>query len=87
MKPDNVTLDVEWEGDLDENVLWSAVDVFIRRCGVPAQAAIDILLADDARLAEFEKELLETHNPNTVSGILRYIRTICPNQLEMLNRS
>ncbi|MCP4229911.1 MAG: rRNA maturation RNase YbeY [bacterium] len=66
MKPDNVTIDVSWDGDLDQDILWSAIEVFMRRCDIPKQAAIDILFADDRILAELNAEYREIKGPTDV---------------------
>ncbi len=66
MSNDNTVIEVTWEGKADQNRLYTLSEVFRRHCNVPAQAMIDVLLADDNLLADLNEKYRDIAEPTDV---------------------
>lgn len=62
----NTAIEITWGREVDEKRLFALAETFRKRCDIPPQAMIDILLADDKTLAELNLEYRDTGGPTDV---------------------
>jgi probable rRNA maturation factor len=66
LSEENTVIEVAWEGEVDRNRLVAVSEAFRRRCNIPPQAMIDILLGEDKLLAELNREYRDIAGPTDV---------------------
>jgi probable rRNA maturation factor len=66
LSEENTAIEVTWGGEVDRNRLVAVSAAFRRRCSIPPQAMIDILLGDDKLLAELNEEYRDIAGPTDV---------------------
>ncbi len=66
MSEENTAIEITWKGEVGNEGLSAIVEAFRKRCNIPPQAMIDILLADDETLAELNREYRDTAGPTDV---------------------